>query len=79
MASAALKGVLGPKILNKSGQEVAIESLCGEGKQIGLYFSAHWCPPCRGFTPKLVEWYNTNKAERNLEIIFVSLDRDKHR
>ena len=21
---------------------------------IGLYFSAHWCPPCKAFTPQLV-------------------------
>src|SRR6476620_6397892 len=28
-------------------------------KQIyGLYFSAHWCPPCRKFTPQLVAYYN---------------------
>ena len=28
-------------------------------KQIyGLYFSAHWCPPCRKFTPQLVTYYN---------------------
>ena len=34
-----------------------------EGKVIGIYFSAHWCPPCRGFTPKLVEWYGKVKLK----------------
>jgi nucleoredoxin len=29
---------------------------------VGLYFSAHWCPPCRGFTPNLVAKYNELKA-----------------
>ncbi|XP_041378942.1 LOW QUALITY PROTEIN: nucleoredoxin-like [Gigantopelta aegis] len=46
----------------------------------GLYFSAHWCPPCRGFTPKLAEWYTklTGAALKDkLEIIFVSSDRDE--
>src|SRR5439155_11962188 len=27
-------------------------------KLIALYFSAHWCAPCRKFTPELVEYYN---------------------
>ena len=41
--------------------------------------SAHWCPPCRGFTPKLVELYNTMKASGrdDFEFIFVSSDRDE--
>jgi len=46
------------------------------GKPIGLYFSAHWCPPCRGFTPKLAEWYKDGLKDK-MEIIFVSSDRDE--
>lgn len=47
-----------------------------EGKHFALYFSAHWCPPCRGFTPKLAEFYKDGLKD-NLEIIFVSNDRDE--
>ena len=28
-------------------------------QKIGLYFSGHWCPPCRAFTPQLISTYNT--------------------
>lgn len=45
---------------------------------LGLYFSAHWCPPCRSFTPKLVEVYNElQKSGKNFEIVFCSSDRDE--
>ena len=48
------------------------------GKYVLIYFSAHWCPPCRAFTPKLIEVYNEIKAKENaFEIIFVSSDRDQ--
>jgi len=63
-AAAALKN-LGPDLLAQTG-----------GKPIGLYFSAHWCPPCRGFTPKLAEFYKSGLKEK-MEIVFVSSDRDK--
>jgi len=43
-----------------------------------LYFSAHWCPPCRKFTPVLSEAYTKLKAERDdFELVFVSSDRDQ--
>lgn len=44
----------------------------------GVYFSAHWCPPCRAFTPHLAKKYETwKKAGHPFEIIFVSSDRDQ--
>lgn len=27
---------------------------------ICIYFSAHWCPPCRGFTPVLKDFYEVS-------------------
>jgi len=46
---------------------------------IGIYFSAHWCPPCRAFTPQLVNTYNTIKsAGKKFEIIFASSDHDQN-
>jgi len=56
---------LGSELVGKTG-----------GKPIGLYFSAHWCPPCRGFTPKLAEYYKDGLKDK-MEIIFVSSDRDQ--
>ncbi|GJQ75413.1 hypothetical protein Trydic_g23582 [Trypoxylus dichotomus] len=42
----------------------------------GFYFSAHWCPPCKAFTPQLAEVYRlVRKREPTFEIIFVSSDR----
>ncbi len=46
-------------------------------KYTALYFSAHWCPPCRMFTPVLVEWYTKFKpGHPDFELVFVSADRD---
>jgi len=45
-------------------------------KVVGIYFSAHWCPPCRGFTPKLAEMYTDHLKAKGMEIVFVSSDRD---
>ena len=73
------KDLFGDKIQGKAGL-VDSEQCFGEGKVVGIYFSAHWCPPCRGFTPALAKFYNAVKAGPNgdkFEIVFVSMDRDE--
>lgn len=41
-----------------------------------IYYSAHWCGPCRAFTPELVSFYNEFKPKHpEFEIIFVSCDQ----
>jgi len=62
--------------LAKDDETVNTSEALVNKKQIGLYFSAHWCPPCRGFTPKLVEEYKKLKAS-GLEIVFSSGDNDR--
>lgn len=48
------------------------------GKTILLYFSAHWCPPCRAFLPKLIKAYHDIKAkDSTFEVIFLSSDHDQ--
>jgi nucleoredoxin len=68
---------LGNTLVGKSGN-IDTEQALSNKDIIGLYFSAHWCPPCRGFTPVLGEKYNELKAAgKSIEIVFVSSDRDE--
>ncbi|KAK3248794.1 hypothetical protein CYMTET_41752 [Cymbomonas tetramitiformis] len=73
-----LEDVLGDRFVDQDGKDVTLSSLTSAGKNIGLYFSAHWCPPCKGFTPKLAETYKKLQADgKPFEVIFVSSDRDE--
>jgi nucleoredoxin len=66
----------GNNLLTKDGFKPTSEVLAGK-KVVGIYFSAHWCPPCRGFTPVLATSYEDIKEEHpDFEIVFVSSDRD---
>ena len=78
-------GLLGSELLVKNGTSspsltntsIALENT----RLVALYFSAHWCGPCRGFTPMLSEFYTFLKEEvaptHGLEIVFVSSDRNE--
>lgn len=40
-----------------------------EGKGIVLiYFSAHWCPPCRAFTPVLKDFYEVHSIIKLIDV-----------
>lgn len=69
----------GYSLITKSGPKPIGEVLSGK-KLVCVYFSAHWCGPCRDFTPVLSEFYESLKnIDKNaLEIIFVSSDGDQH-
>ncbi|CAF1469182.1 unnamed protein product, partial [Rotaria sordida] len=64
-------------ILDKSKESVDLNDEEYKGKVSGLYFSAHWCGPCRRFTTKLIEFYNSHAKDKNFEIIFISSDNDE--
>jgi nucleoredoxin len=74
-AASALSALLGSELVTKEGTGSTDTLLAG--KTVGLYFSAHWCPPCRGFTPKLAEMYKSTFQAKGLEIVFVSSDKDE--
>ncbi|KAF6729108.1 Nucleoredoxin-like protein 2 [Oryzias melastigma] len=68
------------KLMNKAGQLVdSREAL--SNKIVGIYFSAEWCPPCRGFTPVLSDFYTELVKESDppapFEIVFVSSDQKR--
>ena len=85
IAEEYLMGLLGSELLVKTrtsspsltNTTIALEN----ARLVALYFSAHWCGPCRGFTPMLIEFYNFLKEEvaptHGLEIVFVSSDRNE--
>nr|CAN77321.1 hypothetical protein VITISV_008818 [Vitis vinifera] len=63
-------------VIGKDGVKIPVSDLVG--KNILLYFSAHWCPPCRAFLPKLIEAYQKIKTkDEAFEVIFISSDKDQ--
>lgn len=63
-------------LVNNKGESIPFESL--RSKTVLLYFSAHWCPPCKRFTPLLAKSYEDLNAQgKEVEVVFISSDRDE--
>jgi nucleoredoxin len=60
-------------LVDAQGQAVSTDVL--KDKIVGVYFSAHWCPPCRQFSPLLVKFRDQHSS--GFEIVFVSLDHSE--
>jgi len=55
-------------------QPVPLDEALGGKEFVLLYASAHWCPPCRKFTPMLASWYRG--VRDYAEVVFLSADHD---
>ncbi|MCX6936484.1 MAG: thioredoxin-like domain-containing protein [Verrucomicrobia bacterium] len=77
--SGAVLSALDGKLVAVKGKALAPISAAqiGSVRYLAVYYSAHWCPPCRGFTPRLVAAYQEIKARHpEFELIFVSSDQN---
>ena len=63
--------------LLRTGGKKAQSTAINKSRYLFSYFSAHWCAPCRQFTPTLVEWYKNHANKGDFELLFVSSDRDQ--
>lgn len=69
---------LGVESLLRGDTLIQLSEAFGNADVVGLYFSAHWCAPCRSTTPILCKIYNDLLAAgKQIEIVFISSDRDE--
>ncbi len=73
---AGLLKEVAPFLVNKKGEKLE-KSDIQNIDYVLYYWSAHWCGPCKKFTPKLVELYKNNGGGEKFEVVFVSSDRSK--
>lgn len=57
------------------GTELDAEAVLQSADVVLLYCTASWCPPCRAFTPALVELYEEQENPRKIEVVLVSRDQ----
>ena len=55
-----MDSLTGQQLLGKDETVVQADMVLADKKIIAFYFSAHWCPPCRLFTPVLAEFYSVS-------------------
>ena len=75
-----VENVIG-KNLRYGGETLSLSELVensgGTPDLLGIYFGAHWAPPCRLFTPALTDFYNKINpvgGKKRMEIVFCSND-----
>ncbi|CAD7936148.1 unnamed protein product [Amoebophrya sp. A120] len=81
-----MSAVVGPRLLKKVDHDkfpqksvyVDTEEELKDADCVVLYFSAHWCPPCRQFTPRLIEKHlRAHLLRKSVKFVFASLDNSQ--
>ena len=73
---AGLVELFGSALLTDKGHKAELSEL--NGKIIAVYFSASWCPPCRAFSPLLVNLADKLQEEgKPFALVLVGRDQDK--
>ncbi|GKZ00387.1 hypothetical protein MPSEU_000991700 [Mayamaea pseudoterrestris] len=73
-STVTMESLLGPKLLKSINDSTSTSSLLKDTKLVGLYFSAHWCPPCQSFTPILKKFYE-NTSRQDIQFVYISSDK----
>ena len=63
-------------LIRSNGTVVSLGDALGGKEFVLLYASAHWCGPCRQFTPMLTKWYQQLGPNSTVEVVFLSADHD---
>ena len=68
----AMEELLGPSLLTSVNTAKPTDEVLKDKPLVAVYFSAAWCPPCKGFTPILIDFYKQHS--KDIEIVYVSSD-----
>lgn len=70
--------LFGKSLLTDKGKKADVAEL--NGKTVALYFSASWCPPCRAFSPLLVDLAKKLQSEgKPFVIVLVGCDQTEQK
>ena len=72
-----MQSILGETLVTRSGSKVSTTPALAGSKYVAVYCSAHWCPPCRQFTPLLGEFFKSQAAALKVAVVFATGDRDE--
>lgn len=71
-----MEGIIGSEFLAGTGT-CGLAEVMKASDFVGIYFGAHWAPPCRLFTPQLKDFYNKINGDGSamkFEVVFCSND-----
>jgi nucleoredoxin len=72
-----MQTLVGNDLVTRVGSKIPTSTAIAGCKYVAVYCSAHWCPPCRQFTPLLGEFFKTQAAALKVAVVFASGDRDE--